>query len=287
MANFVVTHKDVGTVAHWCERCASLQSAMLVHQIMEGRVMYAVSLGGAEVQAAIVSCLRCLSQTPVAQTRYPKASAAMRPIQDLDSLIEETNAAVVTQRARLQRLRREGGPTEEALAQLSGLLGHPRAPFLLDLAEANDPELTTRLEAARSGVEREVRCHELSRSIAATYPGAAGLAHGIAAFLGVVTLAYFLDAPAWGWGIALVVGGALARLVISRVRETRVAAFVTKVLVPALMREEVDAQIFLDSIARFRNGGPGSSPALQDMANDHGLLRRLCASPVLETSARR
>lgn len=274
MARLAVTHKDVGTIAHWCARCASLQPVALVHQVVEGRVMYAVSLGGAEVWAAIGACLRCKTERAISPSRFPVASAAKRPIKNFEALIVETNPVVIAQRARLERLR-ERALSETTQAHLASILGHPRAEVLLGLAESGDAGLADQIDAALRGIDSEARCDELARSVAGTYPGAAGLLPGLTTLLAVLSVAYLVDAPAWGWIVAALVAGVLARLVIGRLREQRVKRFLAEVLSPALARDELDATAFLDAIARYRNGGPGSFPALQDMANDHPLLSRL------------
>lgn len=274
MARLVVTKKDVGTVAHWCVPCASLQPVALEHEFLEGRVYYVVSVGGAQVIAAIGRCLRCGDSKGVAPGRFPTASRAARPIQDFDGLIAETNHAVAAQRARLDALRTRTLPAD-TLSALSKLLGHPRAETLLGLAEANASDLSSQMESARRGVDIDARCHELARSIAATYPASAGLALGFFSFSAVLALPYALNAPVWSWVLAVVAGGAVARVVIGQVRGRRVGEFVARALTPALARDGIDASSFLASIARYRSGGPGSIPALQDMANDHELLAHL------------
>jgi hypothetical protein len=273
MWSMVVTQRAVGSVAHWCSRCASLQPFALVHELLEGRLFRVVPVGRGQVKAAIGQCLGCGNARPLSPERFPRGSAVPPTPENLDALVTQTNPAVAAQRARLDALC-ERMPPSEVLTRLGALLGHPQAEALLALAEANDARLAVQLEAAQRGVDVESRIDELVRSIAASYPSSAGLFSGFLVMVALLAPAWLLHLPWWGWAALALAGGALARTVIGRVRDERVATFTRDALAPALARESVSHEAFYAAIARYRNGGPGATASLQDMANDQVLIAR-------------
>src|SRR5688572_19324051 len=125
MWSMVVTRRDVGSVAHWCVPCASLQPFALVHELLEGRLFRVVRVGRGQVKAAIGQCLACGNARALSPERFPRGSAVPPTPPNLDALVTETNPVVAAQRARLDALCQRTPPSE-VLTKLGALLGHPQ-----------------------------------------------------------------------------------------------------------------------------------------------------------------